>query len=287
MTKPSLLAALLLASPGLAADAPPARQDLPIDIDRDGTTDYMLSMPYQGFSPEFAASLQHLLKPAGTNEVWTVDFSGQPWVSTATTALTPGSLPLTSWQSRPAGFALQDVITNPGDPRFGGGFYKRVGGAALSTSEPDSVPTPNVYLAVRFATPGGPRLGWLLVTSFKRIDHEPWSAAFTNGKLPYPPADLRLLNMGFEPDPAAREIRFGENSTWPLGDVRLARVVSDGIPFLQIQWPAVRGWETLETAPRFNATNWTVVSVSGNSVQVPLRSFNGAEDTSPRFFRFR
>lgn len=287
MTKPTLLSALVLASHLLAAEAPPARQDLPIDIDRNGTTDFTLSMPYQGFSPEYASSLKHLLKPAPGNEVWTVDFNGLPWVSTTSGSLVPGSLPFTSWQSLPSGSVLQDVITEPGDPRFGGGFYKRGGGAALLTTEPNSAPTPNLYLAVRFGTPAGRRLGWLLVTSFKRIDYEPWTPHVTGGKLPIPPADLRLLDMGFEPDPAATEIRFGVNSTWPRNDVRLSRVVLGGDPYIQIQWAPERGWEALETAREFDAPTWSLISVSGNSLTYALKGINGREDVGPRFFRFR
>ena len=68
----------LLSGSALAQNPSPSRPDLPLDLNSDGRTDFVLSMNYSGFAPETPNKLRHLLKPSGSNQVWTVTASGQP-----------------------------------------------------------------------------------------------------------------------------------------------------------------------------------------------------------------
>lgn len=279
----------LLSGSALAQNPSPSRPDLPLDLNSDGRTDFVLSMNYSGFAPETPNKLRHLLKPSGSNQVWTVTASGQPATFDAPGEWSASNASEQQWAEAPAsGFELQQYDSSGGDPRFGGGFIRRDGPLARSTPGFVDHPTPPCFVVVRFGTDAGWQLGWIQLMTFKHRN-EPWSPMPFDRFPPIPPGEVRPLDMGTASTPTASTLTLGANSAWPTRALSIARVVDPGsdAPYLRLQLAPARAWEPLEMAPRIDATDWTRVPTQDGAGRVYLRNWDGSDDLSPKFFRLR
>lgn len=249
--------------------------------------DFVFSTSYDGFSPEFPNLLRHYLKTTGSNQVWTVTSTAQPAMVDLEGPWTEPSDGSGKWAaSSGTGFIMQDFDPVPGDPRFGGGSVRREGALARLTDGFVDHPTPPTFLIVRFGTATGWRLGWLRVSTFKNM-YAPWTPGMFG--LPFLAADPKLLDMGVAPGTGSGALVVGGNSTRPRVGISLSRYVHpiSKDPFLRVRLDPARSWESLEMAPRFDATVWTVVGTSMGEAFIPLRNLPAPEDTSPKFFRLR
>ncbi len=267
------------------------RTPLPIDLDGDGVAEIELSTVSQGFSIEYPNLFEHLLKTRGTTEVWVDKGTGMPAVYPQPGAWTPESDGTREWRADPAGYALQRYVLNGGDPRFGGGSVARNGTLGISQQPGSEVPPPEkVFLVVRYQTAAGLRLGWLHMPTFLP-SWQPWSPGPFGSIPPFGPVDLKPLDAGSEPQPGATLQTLGSASVWPKGGMKVERRVdpTSGSAFLEVRWPKVQGWEKLEMAPTFNATQWTPVgSLDLGMARINLDNGDPrTEDRSPKFFRLR
>jgi hypothetical protein len=267
------------------------RPPLPIDLDGDGVAEIELSTFSRGFSIEFPNDFAHVLKTRGSTEVWVDKSTGKPAVYPQPGAWTPETDGTREWRTGTNGFALQRYTVQGGDPRFGGGFVQRDGTLSVSQQPGSEVPPPaKVFLVVRSQTPTGWRLGWLQMPTFSP-EWKPWNPGPVGSVPPFGPVDLRPLDAGSEPQPGATVQTLGSASVWPKGGMKVERRVdpTSGSAFLEVRWPKVQGWEKLEMAPTFNATQWTPVdSLDLGMARINLDNGDPlTEDRSPKFFRLR